>query len=59
MNSVTIVVEVEATVQDSGSGGLTGLAAGLSVVPMGAQLHLEDQGTVGCRFVLTGVVYCH
>lgn len=52
------VLRWEVTVQTSGSWCLTGLAAGLSVVPVGTQLHLQDQGTVGCWFVLTGVVYC-
>lgn len=44
------------SVQTSGSGGLAGLAAGLSVVPVGAQLDLQHQGTVSCGLVPAGVL---
>lgn len=39
-----------------GSRSLAGLAAGLSVVPVGAQLDLQDQGAVRRRLVSTRVL---
>lgn len=44
------------SVWTSGSRGLAGLAAGLPVVPVGAQLHLQDQGAVRRGLVSTGVL---
>jgi len=33
-----------------------GQTASLPVVPVSAQLHPQDKGTVGCRFILTSIL---
>ena len=40
-----------------GVGGPAGAAAGLAVVPVAAQVHLDGQGAVGARLVLAAVVW--